>query len=64
MGEMTLQVAQPLGPACGCRRNPGQALGEGLAGTGGVEAAESPCLDGLDPTVMLVANSVSSYAAA
>jgi len=45
MGEMALQVAQPLGPACGCRRDPGQALGEGLAGTGGVEAAEPPCLD-------------------
>ncbi len=45
MGEMALQVAQPPGPACGCRRNPGQALGEGLAGTGGVEAAEPPCLD-------------------
>ena len=44
MGEMTLQVAQPLRPPCGCRRT-GQALGEGLAGTGGVEAAEPPCLD-------------------
>ena len=45
MGEMTLQVAQPLGPACGCRRNPGQALSEGLAVAGGVEAAEPPSLD-------------------
>ena len=42
---MALQVAQPLGPACGSRRGAGQALGEGLPGAGSVEAAEPPRLD-------------------
>ena len=40
MGEMTLQVAQPLRPACGCGRNPGQAPGEGFAGAGGGQARQ------------------------
>ncbi len=45
MGEVTLQIAQPLGPACGCGRNPGQAFGEGLTGAGGGQAAETSGLD-------------------
>ena len=45
MGKVTLQAAQPLRPACGCRCNPGQAFGEGLADAAGVQAAEPPSLD-------------------
>ncbi len=43
--DMALQAAQSLGSACASRGDTGQALGEGLAGTGRVEAAEPPCLD-------------------
>jgi hypothetical protein len=40
--DMALQAAQPLGSACASPGDTGQALGEGLAGTGRVKAAEPP----------------------
>ena len=40
-----LQIAQSPGPPCPGGRNLREPLGEGLPGTGRVEAAEPPCLE-------------------
>jgi len=43
--EVALQVAQPLGPACGGRCGAGQAFGKALPRAGQVQAAKPPRMD-------------------